>query len=455
MSKSMLVRIAASSLVLAVAIGGYSAQADSARVVATKADREAVKAAARAEKSLAKQDVADAIASAEEAVANAPRDADYRALLGKAYLASGRFQSAATSFSDALALDQTLASPALNLALAEIALGEKNAAKATLDEHASIVPAVDRGLALALAGDAPAGVTILEQAVRGGGSNAKARQNLALAYALAGRWAEAKLMASYDLPPELLSQRMLDWSRFAREEQGPAQVASLLGVKPAEDPGQPVRLALNVAPTPAPVAVAEAAPPPPQKVAETPEFKAVALAETQSSPPEAIAPARLAAFSGVTFGPHREIVQPLPQPHYQPKVADAPLIRAANFAPKVRIQPLDKPHFERAAFVKPAGGDFVVQLGAFSSADRVETAWTRTLDRIGGLKDFSPSTATFRTASATYYRLSIGGFPTHEAAANACVRVKAAGGQCFVREQAGDAPLQWAARGGTTRVAAR
>lgn len=68
----------------------------------------------------------------------------------------------------------------------------------------------------------------------------------------------------------------------------------------------------------------------------------------------------------------------------------------------------------------------------------------------------TPSTAVFQKDGMTFYRLSVGGFDTRATAVTFCERFRARGGQCFVREQAGDAPLQWAQRkGGAIRLAAR
>ena len=72
------------------------------------------------------------------------------------------------------------------------------------------------------------------------------------------------------------------------------------------------------------------------------------------------------------------------------------------------------------------------------------------------LADFTPSTAVFVKAGTTHYRLSVGGFDTRAQAATFCGQFRARGGQCFVREEAGDAPLQWAKRSaGGMRLAAR
>ena len=418
MRKSFMLRFAMSSAVL------ISAAANAATI------SEAVKYAARAEKALTKNKLDEAVSQAEAAVVASPKDASYRMLLGRAYLESGRFRSAATSFADTLALDPSNGGAALSLALARIGLGDQNGARAVLDEHGNLIPASDRGLALALSGDAPGGVTLLEEAVRNGGADAKTRQNLALSYALSGRWAEARVMASYDLDPKLVSQRILEWSAFTGEGQAPAQVAALLGVWPGADSGQPFWLALNF-PDRAPVRTAETAvPPPPVPMAEAPAIEVATVAAEAEA---------LFAPASVQFAERSEIVQAIAAP--RPQIAVKPEQPAARF--------------QRAAYIRPTGGNFVVQIGAYDSVGVAQDGWNRAVRRIGALQGLTPSTATFVKGSASFVRLSVAGFGTRGAAAEFCEQLQAEGGQCFVREQAGDAPLQWAGRAVGTKIAAR
>src|SRR3546814_1721184 len=97
--------------------------------------------------------------------------------------------------SDLLALDSNNGKVALSLALAQTAEGDWTAARATLDDHAGVIPATDRGLALALAGDPKAALQMLVPAARERGATAKTRQNLALTFALAGNWQAARSIA--------------------------------------------------------------------------------------------------------------------------------------------------------------------------------------------------------------------------------------------------------------------
>jgi Flp pilus assembly protein TadD len=446
MRKSSMLRLAAASVVV------LSAAAHAAQI------SDAAKSALRSEKALEKNKPATAVSEAEDAVAASPRDVSYRMLLGRAYLQSGRFRSAASSFADVLELDPSSGGAALNLALARIGAGDRDGARAVLGEHGRTIPAGDRGLALALAGDPQGGVALLEASVRSGGGDAKTRQNLALAYALSGRWAEAKAMASYDLSPQLVTQRMLQWSQFALDKGPAAQVASLLGVQPADDSGQPERLALNVTPA-APVQTAEAsAPPPPMPMATTP---AVETAAVETMPVETAAAEAPVVATVATEAPAVETVAaeakvlftpPVPVVHFAPRSEIVQAIAVSATVPAV-MKPAAR--FQRAVLMQPEGGRYVVQIGAFDSVGVAEDAWARTARRLPGFRDMTPSTAVFVKDSRTFYRLSVGGFGTRAMAVDFCETFRTRGGSCFVREQAGDAPLQWAGRGGGTKFAAR
>ncbi|MFK3888558.1 hypothetical protein [Sphingomonas sp. NPDC079357] len=186
-----------------------------------------------------------AVTYAEQAVARDATDGSRRALLGTAYMRAGRFRSAAQAFDDALALRQADGATALHLTLAQIASGQHDAALATLSRYAALVPVADRGLALALAGEPGQGVEVLMAAMRVPGADARTRQNLALALALAGEWPDAFFIVGLDLPPAQARRRILDWMRFARPSGPAEQVATLMKITPAIDPGQPQDLALQ------------------------------------------------------------------------------------------------------------------------------------------------------------------------------------------------------------------
>lgn len=397
--------------------GGGNRVASASDVDAAAAGRTASTDAARATKALSRRDAATAIGLAEGAVSLAPRNAAYRVLLGQSYLQAGRFASAGAAYKDALALEPGNGRAALNLALSQIATGDWVAARATLAANERLIGATDRGLALALAGDPATAVAILTQVVRSPDTSAKARQNLGLALALAGQWGGARVVASADMAPAQVDARMAEWTAFAQPHGASDQVASLLGVRPSADAGQPVALALNA---PVPVQVAEAAP-----VAAAP---VAAPAMLQPIPVAAAKPA-------VDWGARHEVVQPLPTSLLRP---DPAVVKVALVGGRAVAVPASRP---------ASSGNWVVQIGAFGSAAVARNAWGQATRRLPALAKHGPSGMNFAARTGRFYRLSVGGFARGDADA-LCRRYRATGGVCFVRSNAGDQVAQWLRKGG-------
>ena len=425
-------KLAVSGLALGLSLtGGHAgptSQAESASEV--KQIKIAARAAVRANKLMTAQDYAGAVTAAETAVAYQPHDPSYRLLLGQAYLSAGRFTAAETSFSDTLRLMPDNGRAALNLALTEIAQGKRDAALSTLTDYRDKMAAADYGLAVGLAGDIETAMRVLETAARGTGTDAKTRQNLALVYALAGKWSHARVYLSQDLAMNDADARIVEWMRFVKPTSSYDQVASLLGVNPVQDAGQPTRLALNGVATPG-VAVAALAP------ASVPEQ--APMIEAPVAAYEAPAPVTPA----VVMADRREIVQPLPV-----IVQVAPV---ATTAVKQIVVPTAKPSpsFTSVVRAKPRSfesGKFVVQLGAYDNAGVSRDAWRRLSSR-HSLTGFDPANSAVRVGGASYVRLSVGGFITRAEANGVCTRIRNAGGSCFVRGLLGDAPAQWVQRG--------
>ena len=403
----------------------------------SRAERQAASEAGKAQKALAKGQVSVAVMHAEAAVGLRPQVASFRVLLGTSYLKAGRFDSARQSYADAIALEPGNGKAALNLALTQIATGDWGAAHKTLDAHTDSISASDRGLAMALAGDPNGAIELLSAAVRSPNADAKTRQNLALSLALAGRWQEVKTMVAVDVSPEEVDQRIMQWAAFARPKSAYDQVASLLGVTPVMDPGQPVALALNGN---GPAMAAQTVEPTPPSLSEnaavaTQDAVAVApVAEASvavAAAPVAATPAP--AFSNVVFGPRQEVVQRLP-------VAMATKTRtAAPMGTTARVHMV-----AQAVSAHPAAkGNYVVQLGAFESAGVAKDAWGRATRRDASFTAHTPSGMSYSSQGGKFYRLSVGGLARADAVA-LCSSFKAKGGTCFVRLAAGDQVATWA-----------
>lgn len=425
-------KIAASPIVLGLTMVGCStgpAMMSRHMVAPSSASQPEQKAARHfelAEQEARKGDMIAALAQAEKAVELSPRDAGYRMLLADLYLKNGRFHSAETALQDVLTLNPGHARATFHLALSQIALGKKNNALMQLESISGTAAAADLGLAFALAGQPDRAVAMLEPAAREVGADARIRQNLALAYALSGDWQRARITASQDLNPSALTARMEEWARFAEPKDQQTQVASLLGITPAADPGQPMRLALAPAqPEPVAYAAYEAQPEAPVAVA------AVAIpAPTIVAPAAEEAPAkeiRYAAAAKTLIEPAKAVADPAP-------------VRLATFTP---------PASTTKAVVRSGGSSsrFVVQIGAYSSSAGVERAWAQAQKRFGLNGDYMPLTATVSLpGKGQVHRLSLSGFEGHGEAAEACRSIKSKGGACFVRTRNGDAPVRWASR---------
>lgn len=430
MHGSTILKLAASTLVLGVTMVGCKPAQEGSRPVSVSKrgkgpEAQAIRASDAALKAIRTNNMSEAVAQAENAVALSPRDAGYRATLADIYLKGGRFDSAASAYGDALALNSGDGKTALSLALSQIALGRQTDALATLGATTGNIAAADHGLALALAGDRDGALRLLNAAAREPGATARVRQNLALTYALAGDWAQSRAIAAQDVSPDELDARMPSWAAFAQPKAASDQVATLLGVTPVFDAGQPTRLALN--PVAAPVQVA---------AVEVPVVEPVAEVAQIDVPQSEVAPASYAqaAPEPVMDGP-------------APVLASA-IATVESVLPQQMAKPLARTLRAAAAAPQTFKGRYVVQLGAFAGPDRVERAWNGAVGRLDTLANYIPASTRFTAGGGTKLtRLSVGGFAQRQGADKLCNSLRRAGGVCFVRTAAGDAPVRWASRG--------
>lgn len=443
MKTHMMLSLGLSSLVLGGTMVGCTANGGGIASASARSETLATKGAAdnarKAAAAIARHNGMAAVGFAEGAVGLMPQSADYRMLLGQSYLQAGRFASAGQSFADVLKLTPENGKAALNLALTQIAGGDWQAARGTLDTYAGIIPASDRGLAMALAGNTQGAIGLLTEVARSADGNAKVRQNLALSLALSGQWQAARVVAAADMAPAEVDARLEQWAAFAQPAAASDQVASLLGVHAAADGGQPTALALNLTSGKPEQAMAAVEPVVPESVAVAAPV-AVADNAVVQAVPEAT-PAAIAGFAKVNFGPRREVVQSVP----------TMLLRASGNPMKVAlgIRSASAAFAVRAAAVAPTatGGGFYVQLGAFENAGVAKDAWGRATRRFAALGARQPTGMNFKLKGDDFYRLSVGGFSRGEAD-GVCRQYRAKGGACFVRAGAGDQMAQWLKKGG-------
>jgi Flp pilus assembly protein TadD len=387
------------------------------------------------------------VQAAEQAAAKAPNDAAARVALGQAYLDAGRFQSASTSFSDAVQLGDASGRTQLSLALAQIGAGNQEAAIGVLDSARDTIPASDRGLAIALAGQPGRGVAILIDALRGGEDSPKLRQNLAFAYALSGQWREARIAMAQDVPADQISDRIGAWAEMSRPEDVQKRVASLLNVPTGiADAGQPTALALNAPAEAEQLAAAPAAPASP--AGELPPVdQSPAAVEPVPAPvePAAVfaavpAPKPSAAVFDAAFAPKPTAAAAVPAPR-----AVFAAHRVAKAAP---VRPAE-------AFTPVARGSHMVQLGSFSSEANARRAWgiyTARNPELGKLRmTITPAVVNGRS----YWRVAAAGLDG-QGAQRLCSGLKNRGGACFAyaatRTLVGARPALAMAEGGPSKA---
>ena len=389
-----------------------------------------------------------AIAKIEKAVAMAPHEASLRVELASAYLTAGRFASAVTTFEDAVALGDKSPRTALSLALAYIGTGRNSDATALLEQWRASIPASDFGLAIALAGDTGRGVAILADELRGSAADAKLRQNLAYAYALDGRWREARVLAAQDLPADQLDDRISGWAMQGRPEDYNKRVAGLLGAPVRADSGQPQFLALSSpAAETAPALAAVSLPEPARAVDPDRELPAVEEGESfwGTEPGD---PAPLLPQTESQAAAPRDPLPAVPRPAQDMQVAarseTAPA--AGDFAgafagdkPSITyvsrpvVQPIAARGRPVAAIAPSAsfnGSTYLVQLGAFSSADNAEQAWKIYQRRYPGLKQENLRITEALVRGRKYWRVAVSGYDNRSANAM-CSNVRGRGHGCI------------------------
>jgi Flp pilus assembly protein TadD len=402
MDRTAWTKAAASSLVAIALMGGCSGAGSPGHPSLTAAP--APNEARAVEQALAARDFGHALTRAEALVAASPRDGAARALLGRAYLANGRYASAETAFADALTLARADPRTIISLALVKAGLGKADEARAILADHIGEVPASDYGLAMALAGDPQEGVRALLEAVAMPDATVKTRQNLAYALALSGQWGQARLVAGRDLSAGQLQARLAAWAQTAQPGGEVQRVAAIIGVGPrGDDSGLPARLALDAAPaSPTATALADAA------------------GEPAAPAPEAVPAANVPSFA-------------------PPAPAATPARRAAAIEPGPAPRPVARPAVQFRPVTGAAASNWIVQLGAFDSAPVAQVKWTAMRRAAPQLAAFAPLHSQATLGGRSFHRVSVSGFASRAVAISLCQAIRARGIRCFVRQS--DAPL--------------
>jgi D-alanyl-D-alanine carboxypeptidase len=431
MNKKLIVKFAITAAFIAMPSVGMMQMGVSNASAAMSPQASAKKAlgwSKKAEKLLIKGKVDEAMGFAEAAVEADMRNLEYRGLLSRVYMRQGKFTSAERTLMDVVELGQSDPRTVISLALARTAQGKVESAISLVEANRAILPASDYGLALALAGDQKRAIEVLTDAIRSDNSNARTRQNLALAFALDGRWREAQVMAAQDMPQTAVDHHIVKWASYARPGAYEVRVAGLLGVTAQADAGQPARLALNAVPA-----------------ADDTQMAAV------SGPMEIVVPYTAPANELAAIGPAPVDIAPVDvEAEADVAVAaapifEAPLIKAPQGPAKAQIK-LALADTAPTAAAKSASGTHLVQLGAFSSAAGAQKAWGQFKAKYGVLQGFESASSTVTINGKKLIRIAAMGFGNKTSAAAACNAIRAKGGACMVRSMGGDAPVQMAAR---------
>jgi hypothetical protein len=125
-----------------------------------------------------------------------------------------------------------------------------------------------------------------------------------------------------------------------------------------------------------------------------------------------------------------------------PKLAPKLFKRAA--APRPVRASAPKP--VKAAVARRGNSSAVVQLGAYGSTERVLAAWNNAARKYPAVRAYAPMSARFSSPRGVVYRLAVKGFASNSEATALCASVRRSGGSCFVRNFAGDTPVQYASR---------
>jgi Flp pilus assembly protein TadD/cell division septation protein DedD len=474
--------------VLSGSLAGCSAVGSGQR--AASVSEQAPQVVPRVEKALADRQFPRALTLAEGLVASSPESADYRVLLGRAYLANGRYQSARTAFADAMTLGNREVRTIISLALSDIALGNGADAYALLSENIDHLPAGDYGLAMALAGDAEEGVRALLEASRQPDATARTRQNLAFALAIGGAWGQARLIAGQDLSAKEAEKRIGQWSQALLQHDAGQRVAVMTGVLPrADDAGLPVHLALKNSSQPMMVAAAAISTAPlPEAAPSTPAVSApasdanVVTATAVTASDTGYAPMSFAKVQSEVSEvalEHNETASPMLASSVgsvgsEVSVRDGveattlatvmgdihALSDASSIAAEAQPHPAPAPVSEPAAIQAPrlvqtaertvnlasrpqaitavtlGASNWVVQLGAFNSAAVAREKWHTIARAQASLARFQHFYSEANIKGRVFHRVAVGGFADRKAANALCGSLTARGQACFVRLEA-------------------
>jgi Flp pilus assembly protein TadD len=208
---------------------------------------------------------------------------------------------------------------------------------------------------------------------------------------------------------------------------------------PPPVPAPAAQPAMAAAPKPAPVpppapkppvqTASAAVPAPAAKPAPAPTPASAAEKSAAVAPPPALAPEpapEKTAAAAPAPAPSPKPAAPVPGP------AEVAAITPASAAPAAMPKPAPLPAVSPAPVVSSGSGAAAVQIAALNSAAAAQEEWHKVSTQAPALfAGKSPEISKVEVGGATYYRLRVGGFASHEDAAQFCSQLTAAGGPCM------------------------
>lgn len=339
--------------------------------------------------------------AAEALIAAHDRDSDNPEItvqLANIYLATSRPELALPLYEEALAKEPNNAAALNGKALALDVTGDHQTAQTTYEAGLAADPdnlklESNLGLSLALNGKTAESIQMLEDVATDSRAGPSERQNLALAYAFAGRDDDAMKVASIDVDPTTAHENLAYFSDLKSMSPDERTSALLVGVRqPKQNTDHPANFGYG---------------------ADEEQAKAT-IKRVVGSPSAAIVPLEQPAVATVT----------------EPQKEEPPVQKAAAqiTAPITEVPP-------------PLGNEgYAVQIAAYRKAEQLVTGWNilhqRYIDLIGTLSprrsevDFGPRE---KEPRGFFYRLNAGPLTTFDEARQICTEIQARGGPCWVR----------------------
>jgi len=326
--------------------------------------------------------------------------------LGKINLALGRFDEALSAFSAASMAGEATAKVRSGTGIALAAMGRTREAMSALNGAVDPVGLSNRALLLATTGKPGAAINILEPLVQAGLLGPQGRQNLAMAYLLGGREADAFRLARVDLDGATIGDTFTFYRSLASLDAPERMQALVTGTI---DPSWTRRDAGNLQ-----LADTQAQSQAAMRIVEKPVMMAAA-----PRPKPTVIP--------------KPVPAPMPKPKPERVAKPEPAAKPAALAALADYELTEVP-----PLLEPEG--WALQIGAYRTTKNLMRGWTILYRKSGDLlQDVPPrrSEVDFgnrkKSPRGFFYRLNAGPLKTFGEAKSLCRALKSRGTSCWIR----------------------